>query len=421
MVCTGIGAPAPGAAAAVHSMGGMSLALPTPFVFALGTSLTFAALLLRMRLMGAGFFVFFAGILLGIHGSVTVLLYPWMGPFQPIALLLQLSTALYIGALARPRLRGPLWRGLVSLPGAAFVAGSFLSLPWAVAAALGFPPVGWWLPMLAAGAGLYRSVSFRREVVDLVLDGAPMEGPARAARGEGRVERPLRLVQITDPHLGTFMPVERLAALCERAVAEDPDLILLTGDLLTFETNRDPASLAKALEPLAKLPGRVFACLGNHDHEAPEAVRHGLKAAGARLLVDESVVVETPAGPVQILGLDHRWADRGAHLVGACRRNPRIPGVFRLVLLHDPTAFSQLPEGEGDLVLSGHTHGGQVGLVSLGLNWTVVSGLFGLPDHGFWGRGRDRMWVHRGSGHYGFPLRVGVPAEESVLRIHRLH
>jgi predicted MPP superfamily phosphohydrolase len=103
-----------------------------------------------------------------------------------------------------------------------------------------------------------------------------------------------------------------------------------------------------------------------------------------------------------------------------CTSHPRISGTTRIVMLHDPGAFKHLPEGEADLVLSGHTHGGQVGLLSLGLSWTFLR-LFGisLPDHGFWARGRDRMYVHRGTGHYGFPLRVGVPAEESILRIHR--
>jgi predicted MPP superfamily phosphohydrolase len=70
------------------------------------------------------------------------------------------------------------------------------------------------------------------------------------------------------------------------------------------------------------------------------------------------------------------------------------------------------------LVLSGHTHGGQLGLVSLGAKWTAVSLLSKVPDHGFWARGRNRLYVHRASGHYGFPLRVGVPGEEGVLHVH---
>ncbi len=69
-------------------------------------------------------------------------------------------------------------------------------------------------------------------------------------------------------------------------------------------------------------------------------------------------------------------------------------------------------------MLSGHTHGGQVGLVSVGLQGTILRLFAKIPDHGFWGRGPDRLYVHRGTGHYGFPLRVGVPAEESLLRVH---
>ena len=70
------------------------------------------------------------------------------------------------------------------------------------------------------------------------------------------------------------------------------------------------------------------------------------------------------------------------------------------------------------MVLAGHTHGGQIGLWSLGAPWTLGRALFAMPDHGLWSRGTDRLYVHRGTGHYGFPLRVGVPAEESVLELH---
>lgn len=70
-------------------------------------------------------------------------------------------------------------------------------------------------------------------------------------------------------------------------------------------------------------------------------------------------------------------------------------------------------------VLSGHTHGGQLGLLWLGLPHTIVSALTAVPDHGLWSRGRDQLYIHRGTGHYGFPLRLGVPPEESVIELHR--
>jgi predicted MPP superfamily phosphohydrolase len=202
-------------------------------------------------------------------------------------------------------------------------------------------------------------------------------------------------------------------------VEAKPDLLFLTGDFLTMESQSDPDLLRDALAPLKAIEGKVFACHGNHDLEAPALVSLALAKNGIELLVDDARDVMTAAGPVQILGMEFSYRDRAARLARVCLEHPRTPGALRIILLHDPGAFRHLPAGEGDLVLSGHTHGGQLGLVSLGLSWTFLR-LFGLrfPDHGFWARGTDRMWVHRGTGHYGFPLRIGVPGEESLLRIH---
>jgi predicted MPP superfamily phosphohydrolase len=126
--------------------------------------------------------------------------------------------------------------------------------------------------------------------------------------------------------------------------------------------------------------------------------------------------VATPAGPVQILGADWATRDRRERLHALLDRHPRLPGCLRLLLLHDPSGFHDLPDGAADLVLSGHTHGGQVGLVSLGLDWTVLS-RSRWPDHGLFARGASRLYVHRGTGFYGFPLRMGVPGEASVLEL----
>lgn len=101
----------------------------------------------------------------------------------------------------------------------------------------------------------------------------------------------------------------------------------------------------------------------------------------------------------------------------AAQHPPRDPRLPRLALLHDPGCFRHLPPGTADLVLSGHLHGGQLGLFRVGGGWTVPR-IAGLPDHGLWARGRERMYVHRGNAHYGFPLRIGVPAEETIMSLH---
>lgn len=389
-------------------------------VLSLGGWLTVVvtALLVRGRQ-----FATFLGVLIGIYSLTAVGLAPAFAPILPVFAAFHATVYLNFLALSRPRMRPLVFRLLLSWPAAFFAAGTLLALPWAVLGAFGLHPWAPWLPYVLAGIGIVQSLSTRRDEVDLVIAGPGGPHAAKLAphpAGTAREERPLRIVQISDPHLGPFMSVARLRRIAERAVAAQPDLIFLTGDFLTMESQSDQDLLLDALAPLRALPGRVFACNGNHDHEAPALVERALAKNGIVQLVDAAQDVETDAGLVQIVGMDFVWRDRQEHLARVCADHPRRAGATRIVLLHDPGAFKHLPAGEGDLVLSGHTHGGQVGLLSLGLQWTFLR-LFGdkIPDHGFWARGTDRMYIHRGTGHYGFPLRLGVPAEESVLRVHR--
>jgi predicted MPP superfamily phosphohydrolase len=339
----------------------------------------------------------------------------------PVFLYLHATVFVHSLSLIRPRMRSLPYRALISVPASFFGAGTLLALPWALLAAFGIDAPAVFLPYLAAGIGVVQSLWAREETRDIVVaDREVVPALTRHEPGSARVTRPLRLVQITDPHLGPFMSVERLAGICQRAVDKSPDLIVLTGDFLTMESQADPELLARALAPLGQLPGRVFACFGNHDHEAPLIVRRALANNGVQLLLDHACSVDTDAGRVQLVGMVFVWRDRKQHLARVCAAHPREPGALRIVLLHDPGAFVHLPEGEADLVLSGHTHGGQVGLVSVGLPDTLTRAFVKMPDHGLWARGTDRLYVHRGTGHYGFPLRLGVPSEESVLTVHSL-
>ena len=230
------------------------------------------------------------------------------------------------------------------------------------------------------------------------------------------VERSLRIVQISDPHLGPWQSVRQLQRTLSSLLAQKPDLVFLTGDFLTMEGRGSPGALTRALEPLAAARGRCFAIYGNHDHEDPEEIAMALQENGVDLLIDEQRLIETPVGPVQLLGADYRGRGRQEHVEAFLRAHPRCPGHLRLLLLHDPLSFLHVPPGDVDLTLSGHTHGGQVGLVSAGLDWTVLT-RSRWPDHGLFARGASRLYVHRGTGFYGFPLRIGVPGEASLLEI----
>ena len=379
-----------------------------------------AVVVLAARLRSRAYAVFRA-IALGIYVPLAITMISLLRDLQVPLYYLHATVFVHSLALISPRMR-PLWyRVLVSVPAAFMSAGTLLALPWALLAGLGLEPWAPWLPYLVASIGLAQSLTTRLEEVDItVADRIVVDGVQRHPAGEARVPRPLHLVQITDPHLGPFMSEIRLRRICERAVERQPDLILLTGDFLTMESQRDDRHLARALAPLAALPGRVFACFGNHDHEAPEVVKSALAAVGARLLIDDSALVDTAAGRVQIVGFDFAFSERALRMRAVSRAHPRVRGALRLALLHDPGAFKYIPPGEADLVVSGHTHGGQVGFLSLGLPWTLLRLFAKIPDHGLWARGTDRLYVHRGTGHYGFPLRLGVPAEESLLRVHAI-
>ncbi len=342
--------------------------------------------------------------------------------------------------LVRARMRSSAFRWLVSVPGQTFIAGGLLAGPWLVVllpfrmlfAAFGWTEglVGWTfveaIPLALAVASVLTSTAARPETVRIRL---AREGPKQIARvpverirgrapagSSGGAPRPLRIVQLTDTHLGPWQSVSRLRRRVAQLVARDPDLIALTGDYLTMESMGTPGCLARALEPLAPLADRCVAIFGNHDHEAPEHVRDAMSALGIRLLIDGEACFETPAGRVQVIGSDYLSEDHAPRLAALLGRHPRRADHLRLLLLHDPVGFHALPEDEVDLVLSGHTHGGQVGLVSFGLDWTVLSRTR-WPDQGLFARGASRLYVHRGTGFYGFPLRVGVPAEHSLLEI----
>lgn len=379
-------------------------------------TIAWALVVTSAALFRSRFYAIFVGILLGLQ------VLAWWGLFaEPsvasyIAWALSFTVFAHYLLLIRPSMR-PLWyRVLISWPALFFVAGSTLAIPWAIASALGYEPTGWWIAYLVSGIGFIQSLTHRPTTIDLALDGTLFEDLGRAEHGEPEGTNPLRIGHLTDTHLGPFVSEQRLRKAVERMVDEAPDLILLTGDYMTMES-QDAELLIRCFEPLRAYQGRVFACRGNHDLEAPDIVQHAFDALDIPLLINEEATTEVGEHKVQIVGIDFKFRHAAEHVRSVSESIPRRADHLRVVLLHHPGHFQYIPEGLGDLVLSGHTHGGQVGLVDLGLNLNMLRLFVRTPDHGFWAKGTNRLYISRGLGHYGFPLRIGVRAEESILQV----
>jgi uncharacterized protein len=226
----------------------------------------------------------------------------------------------------------------------------------------------------------------------------------------------LRVVHLSDIHVGGGMNRERLQRVAELTNACRPDLVAHTGDFLTHRSGDFDAPLYEALARV-RAPLGQWACLGNHDYDDPERLVRRLADAGVTVLRDRMTRIAVAGRALEIGGSEFAFgaggrAARYERLVASW--TPR-DGSPRLLLNHDPIAFTWVPEQAADLVLSGHTHGGHVG-VQLGASHAItVIGLLGLPDQGLFARGDMRLFVTRCVGFYGYPMRVGIPPEIAVL------
>lgn len=344
--------------------------------------------------------------------------------FVPPFIVLLLYSLVFVDTLLliRPKMQ-PVWvRILVNWPGQWFLGSTIIAFPWALSLLFIDHTDFLFIPYLLGGIGLLQNFRITKESVFIDLnDNAQPSKLSRLslAKPSANNDDKLHIIQLTDPHLGPYMSVARLNRICEKAVEEKPDLILLTGDFLTMESKGSAQSLSQSLRPLKNYTGKVFACMGNHDHEAPEIVKEALSNNNITLLIDEAQTVQTRLGLVQVIGFDFHAKDRASKLSKAMKDLVKARGVIAsIAMLHDPTHILDLPTNSHiDLFLSGHTHGGQIGLLSLGFKTTVLSLFSKSPDHGLWGLEKVKLYVHRGTGHYGFPFRLGVPAEHSVIKL----
>lgn len=246
-----------------------------------------------------------------------------------------------------------------------------------------------------------------------------------------------RIVQFSDVHLGNWTCRRKLLEAVNRINDLKPDLIVFTGDMFTFSTAE-----GKGFGPyLNRLHARygIYAIMGNHDYgdyvkwHSPLAKQENLNdlrkfysELGWNLLLNQSAVLKLGEDSINIIGVEN-W--------GASKRFQRYGNIdlaekginksrFSLLLSHDPSYWDSIiscQHPEIDLTLSGHTHGGQFGIESGTVRWSILSwsnplwaGFFRKNKSGF----VSNLYVNRGLGTVGYAGRVGIKPEITLFILH---
>ena len=224
----------------------------------------------------------------------------------------------------------------------------------------------------------------------------------------------LRVVHVSDLHLGPRADRAALRAAIDRVLAIEPDIVCVTGDIVD-----SPATdLAAWMPELTRLTARhgVYAILGNHDRfTGADVVAAALRRwTSWHVLRDEVAVVRVGTTALHILGLEDREAPVAPRLAALRAQVPE--GAALLLLAHHPDVFEHAPAAGVPLMLAGHTHGGQIappGLPHVNIARLLISRF----DSGTFTRDRSHLHVNRGLGTSGQPVRVGVPAEITTLSL----
>lgn len=222
-----------------------------------------------------------------------------------------------------------------------------------------------------------------------------------------------RIVQLSDLHVEPFTPVALIERAVEKTTGLAPDLIVVTGDLVTTE-----ASGAREFAPLLaelRAPHGVWNVFGNHDLWAGAArVRRALERVGLPVLVNESATLDVDGARLTVAGLDDGWAG-DPDLAAALASAPDDAPV--LLLVHEPDLVDSLDDPRVRLQLSGHSHGGQVRIPGIGapilpeLGRRYPLGLYRVK--GRW------LYTNRGLGLTGVPLRIACPPELTEIVLTR--
>lgn len=281
---------------------------------------------------------------------------------------------------------------------------------------------------LAAGGGLFGTLiygfsnKYKYEIRRIKLAFQNLPG---AFRG-------MKIIHISDIHSGSFTDKKAVMKGVEKIMHENADIILFTGDLV----NDRATEMQDYMEVFNQLkaPMGVYSTLGNHDYgdyvhwESTEVKKANLEQLkrvhgelGWRLLMNEHVVLEKNGEQIALIGIENWSAKRRFPKYG--KMNEAYPGAekypFKILMSHDPSHWEaevQPKYGSIDLTLAGHTHGMQFGVELPGIKWSPVQYVY-KQWAGLYEQGNQKLYVNRGYGFIGYPGRVGIMPEITVIEL----
>ena len=225
----------------------------------------------------------------------------------------------------------------------------------------------------------------------------------------------LRIVQVSDLHLGPIASRSALRDAFDRVAAEDPDLVVVTGDLV----DTPKADLDLWIPELRRLRARhgVITILGNHDHDVGvDRVAAAVRATTSWVVLrDEVHAVEIAGATLYVAGLEYRPTPHEGEAVAALAGT--LPAQAPVVLLaHHPDAFPAAIDAGFALTLAGHTHGGQIA-PPFARRWNLARLLMTRYDTGTFHERGSVLHVNRGLGTSGQRVRIAIPREITVVTL----
>lgn len=260
------------------------------------------------------------------------------------------------------------------------------------------------VPFAAAGYGTFIGrTQFELREVDLTMPDLP-----KALEG-------IRIAQLTDIHCGPFLSPRDVETVVGMVNETRPHLAVITGDLIT----RPEDPLRACIERLGSIRAEagIYHCLGNHEvfANAEEFVEERGKALGMEVLRKRSALVRFGDARLNLCGVDYQRK----HLPYLKNAEAMIdPLAFNILLSHNPDVFPVAAAMGYDLVIGGHTHGGQV-TMEIVEQWVNASRFFTPFVAGAYRSANSALYVSRGIGTINLPMRVGALPEITLLRLRR--